>query len=262
MHEVMELLIGILCGAALSLFFSFGPAFFSLIQKSINYGFRKGVAFVIGIAASDVMIVFLMLTVLKNMDMSATLHNVYVATIGAIAIAGFGIYTFRRKALTAHVEGSGQKRFRAEENVRGRQMMLHGFLLNSINPTIWIWWVTIITFLSAEMDLSSTERYTFFAGLLLANMSVDILKCRLSSMMQTWFTAKVLNVFNKVTGTILIGIAIYIFVSMILYQTNDDIRQKRQESEAQGTRIIQTLHDHMNRDSSSTKRADDTLYLE
>ena len=91
----MELIIGLLCGIALSLFFSFGPAFFGLIQNSIQYGFRKAMAFAIGVSLSDVIVVFLMLTVLKNLDMEAALHNVYVASIGGAIIAIMTATTYR-----------------------------------------------------------------------------------------------------------------------------------------------------------------------
>ena len=64
-----ELLLGIVCGIALSLFFSFGPAFFSQIRTSIQYGYRKSYPFAFGVSAGDVIIVFLMLTVLKNVNL-------------------------------------------------------------------------------------------------------------------------------------------------------------------------------------------------
>ena len=77
-----ELILGILCGIALSLFFSFGPAFFSQLRTSIQYGYRKSYPFAFGVSAGDVIIVFLMLTVLKNVDLYELLHNVWVASIG------------------------------------------------------------------------------------------------------------------------------------------------------------------------------------
>ena len=47
-------LLGILGGIFLSLFFSFGPAFFSQIQASIHYGFRNAYPFALGVSTSDV----------------------------------------------------------------------------------------------------------------------------------------------------------------------------------------------------------------
>ena len=86
-----ELLLGIVCGIALSLFFSFGPAFFSQLQSSIQYGYRKAFPFAFGVSAGDIIIVFLMLTVLKNVELYEILHNTYVAIIGGAVLSAMGI---------------------------------------------------------------------------------------------------------------------------------------------------------------------------
>ena len=93
----MEILIGILCGLVLSLFFSFGPGFFGLIQNSINYGFRKGVAFEIGINASDIFMVAMMLTLLKDVELGPLLHNPWVASIAGAAMITLGLFMLLRK---------------------------------------------------------------------------------------------------------------------------------------------------------------------
>ena len=254
-----EFLIGIVCGAALALLFSFGPAFFGLIQNSIHYGFRRAMSFVIGVNLSDIFIVFLMLTVLRNLNMEAVLHNVYVASIGSLVIAFIGIHSFSRKAV-AVADNKGNMHIKADGNMKGWQLMLHGFALNFFNPMLWLYWVTIITVLSAEVGLGLSERYIFFLGLLLADLGINTLKCRLSAYLQAWFTPKIFSIFSKVMGAILIGIAGYLLVSMILYQTSPSIREKEQNNNVQSTRIIQTLHNQINKDSA--KQEVDTAYFE
>ena len=51
---MIELILGIACGIALSLFFSFGPAFFSQLRTSIQYGFKKSYPFAFGVSAGDI----------------------------------------------------------------------------------------------------------------------------------------------------------------------------------------------------------------
>lgn len=240
----MEILIGLICGVLLSFFFSIGPAFFALIQNSIQHGFKKGVAFVTGVTLSDVAVVLLMLTVLANVDLAALMHNVWVATIGGIAICIFGIHIFRSKAKKSNRKES-RLRFAAENATTSWQMMVSGFFLNILNPLIWLYWVTIITFLSSEMELSASDRYIFFIGMLAGVYGAEVLKCRLAAMMQAWFTARRLNLFNKITGGIMIAFSIYLIVSMVLYQTNPKIRAKEDSSQSQSTRIIQTIHNHI-----------------
>lgn len=224
----MEILIGIICGVLLSLLFSLGPAFFSLIQNSIHHGFKKAISFAAGVSLSDILIVMLMLTVLSNLsfdDFTAILHNVYVSIIGSVATAVFAILTWRSKVKKAAVPGSRVK-FRVEHVTHHWQLLLSGFLLNVLNPLIWIYWLSIITFISAEMSLSVTERYLFFIGMLVAVFGTDILKCRLAAMLQHWFTARIMNNFNRVTGCVLMVFSIYLLVSMVLYQnhTHEDTK--------------------------------------
>lgn len=241
----MEFLIGIICGVLLSLFFSLGPAFFSLIQNSIHHGFRKAVSFAAGVSLSDVIIVLLMLTVLSNLDLNALLHNIYVSIIGGVATGIFGVLTYRSKVKST-ANADSRLKFSTEHVTHRWELMLKGFLLNILNPLIWLYWVSIITFLSAEMSLSVRERYFFFIGMLLAVFGTDVLKCRLAAMLQHWFTARIMNMFNKITGIILIAFSFYLIISMIRYQTG----HVENSSNMQKTGLVQKVHNLVKRDTA------------
>ena len=248
----MEILIGILCGLVLALFFSFGPTFFGLIQNSIQYGFRKGVAFEIGVNASDILIVLLMLTLLKSVDMATIMHNPYVAFIGGGVIIVLGFIIMLRKPTRR--EGN---KLVFEGVPRGREVAVHGFALNALNPTVWLYWITLITFLSAEVGLTAGERYLFFISLLLTELGVGILKCRLASLLQNIISGKMLAVVNKVLGSVLVGIGIYLIVSMLVRMHHPDIPRK--DAAESATQLIQRIHS-VARDSSASR--EDTLYLQ
>ena len=94
---MIELILGIVCGIALSLLFSFGPAFFSQLRTSIQYGFKKSYPFAFGVSAGDVIIVFLVLTVFKNVNLYEVLHNVWVASIGGAVLLIMGIHSFSKE---------------------------------------------------------------------------------------------------------------------------------------------------------------------
>ena len=94
---MVELLLGIACGIALSLFFSFGPAFFSQLRTSIQYGYKRSYPFAFGVSASDVLCVFLLLTVLKNVNLFEMLHNVWVASVAGAVLLMMGIHYFRKE---------------------------------------------------------------------------------------------------------------------------------------------------------------------
>lgn len=254
----MEFFIGILCGIALSLFFSFGPAFFSQLQTSIHYGYKRSVPFAFGVSAGDVFIVFLMLTVLKNADMYEILHNVYVASIAAVVMVSMGIYTFRK---TTCVEPKGSAiKFKPEDAPLRRTVFLRGFILNFVNPMIWIYWVSVIALLSGELDIPTNHLYLFFVGVLGATLGLDVLKCKLASLLQKVITARVVNIFNKVTGIILFAFAGYLVVSMLVYQLDPVARQKEQEQKKNSTEMIKIIHEGVQGVGSGNHKSENLYY--
>ena len=92
------ILIGIVCGLVLSLFFSFGPGFWGLIQNSIHYGFRKGVAFEVGVNLSDIVMVVLLLTLFNKDSITTVLRTPAAAIIGGSVVILFGVMTMLRRA--------------------------------------------------------------------------------------------------------------------------------------------------------------------
>lgn len=247
---MIELLLGILCGVALSLFFSFGPSFFSQLQTSIQYGFKKSYPFAIGISIGDVIIVGLMVTVLKNVDLFELLHNVYVASIGGAVLVGMGIHSILKK-----VDTLDNKESRINFEVRGSDVsrftiLAKGFVINFANPLIWLYWVSVVTLMTGELNLSISERYIFFVGVLGTTLGLDILKCKLASLLQRIITARIVNITNKFCGGMMFFFACGLILSMVRYQTNPDYREKEQVSASQSTEMIKKLHTLKESDST------------
>lgn len=244
---MIELIIGILCGIALSLFFSFGPAFFTQIRTSIQYGFRKSYPFAFGVSFGDIIIVFLMLTVLKNADLAKLLHNVWVASIGGVVMVAMGVYFWRKKVTSLEgMEGKQPKiKFRQTDGEPRRlHIFFQGFVINFVNPTIWIYWVSVITLITGEMNLVGLPRYIFFFGVLGSTLGMDILKCKLASLLQRIVTAKVLNTTNKICSIILFVFAAYLVISMIHFQSCVKSGVETQENVKQ-TEMIKNLHNRL-----------------
>lgn len=259
---MIELLLGIVCGIALSLFFSFGPSFFTQVRTSIQYGFKKSYPFAFGISAGDVIIVFLMLTVLKNADLYSLVHNVWVASVGGGVMILMAVYFFRKEVTS--LEGYEGKephiKFRSKDGEpRRRSIFLQGFLINFINPTIWIYWISVITLITGELNMSVLERYEFFFGVMAATLGMDIMKCKLASMLQRIMTAKVLNITNKICAIILFCFAAYLIISMIVYQTSPAKDNPVVAQKPKSTEMIKTIHDKMDSSIIKGHNAADTV---
>lgn len=258
-----ELLLGIICGIALSLFFSFGPAFFTQIRTSIQYGFKRSYPFAFGVSAGDVIIVFLMLTVLKNADLYSLVHNVWVASIAGGVLLAMAVYLFRKNVTALEAEecaGRGIK-FQSKGSDPSRwTIFFQGFLINFVNPVIWIYWVSVIALITGELNLTVAERYEFFVGVMGATLGMDITKCKLAALLQRIVTAKMLNVTNKVCAAILVVFAVYLVVSMVGHQNAAQQDTLAMPQQPKSTEMIKSIHNKM--DSGTffgTHGADTTL---
>ncbi|MCQ2298695.1 MAG: LysE family transporter [Bacteroidales bacterium] len=211
----MEFFLGIGMGIMISLIYSFGPAFFSLLQTSVHYGFKVARPFAFGVNLSDIITVSLLLTVLSGVDMVSLMHNLYVVIMGGSVLVLFAIYFFLHKTHDAEDSGSVMK-FRAGDAPKWYSVYLRGFAINFFNPIIWLYWVSIVAMASGAGGVSTNHLYLFFAGVLLTTVSLDVLKCKLASMLQRFLTARVLNIMNKIIGCILLAFAAYLVFSMLL----------------------------------------------
>ncbi len=213
-------LLGIVGGIALSLFFSFGPAFFSQIQASIHYGFRNAMPFAFGVNASDLIIVAVLLLISRNIPidtMMEMLNNHWIIYLGAAVVAGFGLYTMLLKTKRAAEVSEYERISPRNSDIPSRWVIyLRGLVLNLFNPVIWLYWATMVTILvCGDSEISIGQRYLFFFGVLAATLVMDILKCKLASLLQRIITYRFLSVFNKSVGLILVGFAVFMVASTI-----------------------------------------------
>ena len=248
------ILIGALLGLVLSLFFSFGPGFWGLIQNSIHYGFRKGAAFEVGVNFSDLMMVMLMLTILNTHSVTTILRTPAATIIGGSVIIIFGIVTFLRRPATT-VEHQGRIRVVLKKVPDGKELALHGFALNTCNPSVWLYWVAVTSVIKAEVHLNDAETFAFFISMLLAELCGGILKCRLAAMLQNSISERLLVKVNHVLGTILAGLGIYLIIAMVV-RLNHPERPEKEPAEAVTHFIQQQL-----RTSDSTQQGTDPFYF-
>jgi len=78
-----------------------------------------------------------------------------------------------------------------------------------------------------------------------STLGMDILKCKLASMLQRIITAKLLNVTNKVCSIILFCFAAYLIISMIVYQSSPQKEDHTIPQKPKSTEMIKTIHDKM-----------------
>lgn len=210
----MIVLYGFLYGCIISLCFSFGPAFFTLLQTSAQYGFKRAFPIAFGINANDIIIVSLLLTVLSNIDITELMHTPVACIVGAVALLAFGLYTIFSKQQDAASQGD------ALQEISSWKIYLKGLTINMVNPMIWVFWASFIAAPSLfeerlHFTIPDGQLWLLFVGVLTATLSLDIVKCKLASLLQHCLTQRMLRIFNLIVGLVLCGFAVSLIVPLL-----------------------------------------------
>jgi threonine/homoserine/homoserine lactone efflux protein len=90
-----------------------------------------------------------------------------------------------------------------------------GFLINTLNPGVIIFWLGNATVLSLTHTLQ--ERVVIFSVCLLLNMSADTFKVMMAGKLRSRLTLHNLSIINRVSGTILVGFGIALLWGVIFF---------------------------------------------
>jgi len=190
------LLYGTLTGIALCL--TFGTVFFSLVQNSVDNGFRTGVKIAFGVFVSDVIFVFFAIfgtTFLPDV----TNFQKWIAVAGIVFLLVLGVNNFI----------NGQPKIAYPKTRLGNLLYYFttGFLLNALNPVNFITWVTIATYIRSNLNFHMGQVVTFFTASVIAVFVVECAIAFYANKLKRLFTPKVVLIFNRVTGAVFILIA-------------------------------------------------------
>ncbi len=206
---IRALIEGIILGITLA--FLVGPAFIALIQTSIYRGFISGMQFAFGIVLSDFVLIALIylgaLKVFSNFE-----HQVFVGIIGGIILILFGVYTYRRKAKIS--QSSTINLPLRPANIF--KYVFKGFFINILNPFLIIFWLSVVSLVSAKYGVRSPELAIFFAGTLGGVFLTDTVKCLIANRIRDFLNFKVLTWINRVVGFMLMAFGVVLIVRVII----------------------------------------------
>jgi threonine/homoserine/homoserine lactone efflux protein len=203
------LLKGITLGLLLSI--SVGPVIFSIIKQSINNGTRGGMAFVAGVSASDIALV-LISNVFTELFRSLSSMRLEIGIAGSIFLIVMGIYFLFFKRVPVNEQGQ-----HLLVQIRGMdyaKIALSGFLMNILNPAIFLFWITSsTTFISHTVR----ERIVLFTVCLLVVFASDTAKVLLAGKIRNRLTPHNIHILNRINGIILIGFGIALIWGLLAY---------------------------------------------
>jgi threonine/homoserine/homoserine lactone efflux protein len=191
--------------------FSFGPAFFALINTGIKFGYRTGSFLALGVVLSDLFVCTLV-SLLVHFGMDNLLHSektqTLFATIGGGILIVFGAFFFRKHP----VKTDETIEINKNQLPSPKLMLLKGFFLNLFNPTVWLLWLANVAGSGKIMDYSMLKMMIFFGFILGAVLAVELAKVKLAAKIKHILTDKIMMVVNYITGTALI-----IFGMILIY---------------------------------------------
>jgi threonine/homoserine/homoserine lactone efflux protein len=197
-------------GFGLLLSISVGPVLFSIIKQSLNNGHKGGFAFVAGVSASDISLVLLS-NIFTTLLESLKLYKTEIGIAGCIFLVSMGIFFLFFKKVKVNKEGEQIFKFRKRDYAK---MFLSGYLMNTLNPAIFIFWITTST---AIIGHTVNERIVIFTTCLLFMLLTDCLKVLLAGKIRRKLTPHNIHIINRVNGIILIVFGIALIWGLIFY---------------------------------------------
>ena len=193
-------------GLAFGLIFIFalGPAFFALIQTSIQKGFRKAVLLAVGISISDTFYVMIVLFGMAQM-LQADDVKFWIAIFGSVMLVSYALYSWFKTPKIFNEEAI------AEDSNYARHF-LKGIFLNGLNPFIIVSWATWVSAITINFDYSFNQQVQFFAGMLVIIFSMDIGKAFIAHRLKHLITVKFIRRMNRSIAVILL-----LFTAQIFY---------------------------------------------
>ncbi|MCC6181908.1 MAG: LysE family transporter [Bacteroidia bacterium] len=190
--------------------FSFGPAFFALINTGIKYGYRTGSFLAIGVVLSDFFLC-LMVCLLVYFGMANLLHSsetqTFFAIIGGVVLIVFGAFFFKKQPVKTDEVIDMENQLPSP-----KFMLLKGFFLNLFNPSVWLLWLANVTAVSKVMDYSLPKMIIFFSLVLSTVLAVELFKVKLAGKIKNYLTDRIMTIVNYLTG-----IALIIFGLILIY---------------------------------------------
>lgn len=196
------LLKGIISGITIS--FLIGPIFFALADITISKGWRSGLAYVFGVLFSDIILIYLVETILQQFSFDSV--KTQIGIIGGSLLIVFGIATFLAKSSIQHLD------IKSIKTLFGA--FLKGITINIFNPFVTVWWITMYTTVTIHYN-TFTDKFLFYFGILFMVFLFDVVKMRFAYFLKQRLTSENLDKVKKAVGVCLFLFGVFMLVKVI-----------------------------------------------
>jgi threonine/homoserine/homoserine lactone efflux protein len=195
---------GIVSGVVLA--FLVGPVFFTIIQTSIERGFRSGFFVAMGVSLSDAAYICVCYLGISQFFDQGNFRE-YLAYTGGAVLLLFGFYYLVIKAK--------KTKLYTEDNLPARspfRLFLKGFIINGLSPVVLIFWLGTVAAATTEFGYDQpSEAIPYFAAIVSTVFITDLIKAKLADKLRLMITPRFIRTLN-----IGIGVAMVIFAGKLI----------------------------------------------
>ena len=197
---------GLFFGAVLAVLI--GPVFFILVQTSIERGVKHGLAVAVGESVSDVLFLTVYYLGFTQIHIGGGLSRV-LGMGGVLVLIFTGGAMIRKSGQKWNYSGSGPP------EVSKASFFLKGFLINSLNPFVYVFWAGVMGLLKEKFDGQSEQIIMFCVGIFTFKTFADVLKAALAGKIK-WLQRANSTAFRLVSGGI--GVVLIIYAIVLFYR--------------------------------------------
>jgi len=207
----MDLVLrGILFGLVLAVLL--GPIFVVVINTSIQHGKKAGFIACAGVWISDLVIIslsYIFVNQVKDFLLDSQVKLV-LGIVGGLILIGIGVVNVMKKI--EFEKGAFAQRINLKSFA---DYLLKGFLVNTVNPFTFFFWLTVMTTEVAATELTPNETYIYLASIFLTIVSTDSLKVILAGEIRKKLTPFYFKKFVRIAGIGLIGFGTYFLIHVL-----------------------------------------------
>ncbi len=202
----MDLIVeGVKVGMILALLI--GPIFFAIVQAGVEEGFRAGAMVGLGIWISDLLFIAAVYWGLSYISQVVSGPNfaLYLGIGGSITLTLFGLGALLTAPKTNQLPEWSKQSIRTSSYAG---LWLKGFLINTINPFTFFFWIGVASTVVIDGDLEQTEARYFFGGILGTIITTDLAKVLLAKRIRRLLRPIHLLWMRRISGIALILFAL------------------------------------------------------
>ena len=193
---------GIITGLVLSVYV--GATFFTIIETSIRRGPLAAMILNTGVWFSDIAFIFLAYYGAAEL-MKPFAENSLIQILAGVIFLVFGIAYFFRKPKETVKPLSNNKTGIAI-------LFLKGFAINTLNPSVLIFWFGTMVMAVSNFKLAGRELFTYFASVVGTIIIIDLIKVLSSTQLRRIINDTMMSRLFRITGVVLMVFGIFLMV--------------------------------------------------